>query len=84
MDRIEDLEADSARLRASAEVFATENANLKASNADLTKRSRAGSKPITHLRLRGCFENLCQACSSSSNAFASFRSRVSNPSVNQP
>jgi two-component system NtrC family sensor kinase len=35
-------------------------------------------------RLRGCFESLCQACSSSSSALASFRSTVSKPSVNQP
>jgi MFS family permease len=34
--------------------------------------------------LRGCFEIGCQECSSSSNALASFRSRVSKPSVNQP
>ena len=34
--------------------------------------------------LRGRFEIGCQACSSSSNAFASFRSSVSKPSVNQP
>ena len=33
---------------------------------------------------RGRFEIRCQVCSSSSSAFASFRSRVSNPSVNQP
>jgi hypothetical protein len=30
------------------------------------------------------FEIGCQACSSSSSAFASFRSSVSKPSVNQP
>src|SRR5262245_45534197 len=34
--------------------------------------------------LRGGFEISCQACSSSSKAFASFKSRVSKPSVNQP
>ena len=34
--------------------------------------------------LRGGFEISCQACSSSSKALASFRSRVSKPSVNQP
>jgi hypothetical protein len=33
---------------------------------------------------RGSVEIAGQAFSSSSNAFASFRSRVSNPSVNQP
>ena len=32
----------------------------------------------------GCLGGVYQACSSSSSAFASFRSRVSNPSVNQP
>jgi hypothetical protein len=37
-----------------------------------------------HRALRDRFGIGCQACSSSSNAFASFRSRVSNPSVNQP
>jgi hypothetical protein len=35
-------------------------------------------------RLRGRFEIGCQACNSSSKALASFRSRVSKPSVNQP
>jgi hypothetical protein len=30
------------------------------------------------------FENVCHACNSSSKALASFKSRVSNPSVNQP
>ena len=34
--------------------------------------------------VRGRFEIRCQTRSSSNNAFASFRSRVSNPSVNQP
>ena len=34
--------------------------------------------------LEAVFESRCQACSSSSNAFASFRSSVSKPSVNQP
>jgi hypothetical protein len=34
--------------------------------------------------LRGRFEISCQAPSSSSSALASFRSRVSKPSVNQP
>ena len=34
--------------------------------------------------LSGGFEISCQACSSSSKAFASFKSRVSKPSVNQP
>ena len=34
--------------------------------------------------LRGGFEIGCQALSSPSNALASFRSSVSNPSVNQP
>ena len=33
---------------------------------------------------RRWFEIGCQACSSSSNALASFRSSVSKPSVNQP
>jgi hypothetical protein len=34
--------------------------------------------------VRGRFEIGCQACSSSSSAFAFFRSPVSKPSVNQP
>jgi hypothetical protein len=34
--------------------------------------------------LRGRFEIGCQACNSSNNVLASFRSRVSNPSVNHP
>jgi hypothetical protein len=34
--------------------------------------------------IRGRFETGCQACSSSSNALASFRSTVSMPSMNQP
>jgi hypothetical protein len=34
--------------------------------------------------VRGRFEIGCQACSSSSSALASFKSSVSNPSVNQP
>jgi hypothetical protein len=34
--------------------------------------------------LRGGFEISCQACSSSSKTLASFKSRVSKPSVNQP
>jgi hypothetical protein len=34
--------------------------------------------------LRGRFEIGCQACSSSSSALASLRSRVSNPSVDRP
>jgi hypothetical protein len=34
--------------------------------------------------LRGRFEIACQACSPSSSALASFRSSVSNPSVNHP
>ena len=34
--------------------------------------------------LRDCFEIGCQACNSSNSAFASFRSSVSKPSVNQP
>jgi hypothetical protein len=33
--------------------------------------------------LRGRFESLCQACSSSSKALASFKSSVPKPSVNQ-
>jgi hypothetical protein len=39
---------------------------------------------VAHADLRGRFEIACQACSSSSNALASFRSNVSNPSVNHP
>ena len=38
---------------------------------------------IETVGVRGRFEIGCQACSSSSNTFASFRSRVSKPSVNQ-
>jgi transposase len=34
--------------------------------------------------VRGRFEIVCQACSSSSGALASFRSSVLKPSVNQP
>ncbi len=34
--------------------------------------------------LRGGFEISCQACSSSIKTLASFKSRVSKPSVNQP
>ena len=34
--------------------------------------------------LRGRFETRCQPCNSSSSAFASFKSSVSKPSVNQP
>jgi hypothetical protein len=39
---------------------------------------------ISMLLLRGRFETGSQACSSSSSAFASFKSSVSKPSVNQP
>jgi hypothetical protein len=50
----------------------------------LTKRERI----IEGMRTAGVPEGISlsasQAASSSSNAFASFRSRVSNPSVNQP
>jgi hypothetical protein len=40
--------------------------------------------PRPAYRLRGAFEISCQACSSSSKSLASFKSRVSKPSVNQP
>jgi hypothetical protein len=39
---------------------------------------------LEHCDLRGGFEISCQACSLSSKALASFKSRVSKPSVNQP
>jgi hypothetical protein len=39
--------------------------------------------PARRIRLEGVFEIGCQECSSSSSAFASFRSSVSKPSVNQ-
>jgi hypothetical protein len=39
---------------------------------------------VTAGPLRGGFEISCQACSSSSKSLASFKSRVSKPSVNQP
>jgi hypothetical protein len=45
-------------------------------------RMPPGQMPGPTLRAR--FEIGCQACSSPSRALASFKSRVSKPSVNQP
>ena len=46
----------------------------------------ATGQQLTHAlqQSRGSVEIAGQACSSPSNAFASFRSSVSKPSVNQP
>jgi hypothetical protein len=47
-------------------------------------RKFIGANLISSATGRRWFEIGCQACSSSSNALASFRSSVSKPSVNQP
>ena len=47
-------------------------------------RKFIGANLISSATGRRWFEIGCQACSSSSNTLASFRSSVSKPSVNQP
>jgi hypothetical protein len=47
-------------------------------------RKFIGANLISSATGRRWFEIGCQACSSSSNALASFRSSVSKPSVNRP
>jgi predicted DNA-binding transcriptional regulator YafY len=51
--------------------------------ADELATLRGVARHLANDGLRGCFEIGCQAASSSSSALASFRSRVSKPSVNQ-
>jgi hypothetical protein len=51
--------------------------------ADVARLSRRRID-IATVGVKGRFEISCQAPSSSSSALASFRSRVSKPSVNQP
>jgi hypothetical protein len=59
-------------------------AELRAVNPKCGAKSKADISRFRRRDLRGRFEIRCQACSASSNVLASFRSRVSNPSVNQP
>ena len=88
------MKMDSARLHAALTLFDPGSATRRAEAeriskpwliplADVARLSRRRID-IATVGVRGCFEIGCQASSSSSSAFASFRSSVSKSSVNQP
>ncbi len=52
--------------------------------ADVMQRAKGQQETHAPQQNQGGCELAGQACSSSSSAFASFRSSVSKPSVNQP
>ena len=62
------------------------NQRFGVGGSDLTGENVEMGQQLTHAlqQSRGGFEIAGQACSSSSRAFASFKSSVSKPSVNQP